>query len=326
MDPRYRERLAARTLMPIPERSSLSSPSMQASFPEPPHPVPAFLGIGVARAGTTWLHSALRTHPDLWLPPIKELHYFDSIDNTLDEGFALQKRAYRLRRYTAGRLAARVKGPRTRQPSLSWDVRFLTGNGSLSWYRSLFQPAAREGYITGEITPAYALLSRDTIERVHKLSPSAKIILVLRDPVSRTWSNLGRYAKKNEKTLTEDELRLRLRKPQNMRRSQYNRTLDNWLAVFPDNQVYIGFFDDLVRNPKIFLDSVCGFLGVEPISNQLPHQLATPIGSGSSTVGDMPDWIRRELARMYEPELRQLRDRVGGPAEEWHDRALRALG
>src|SRR5947207_15861690 len=39
--------------------------------------VPDFLGIGAARAGTTWLHSNLRRHPQIWLPPVKELHYFD---------------------------------------------------------------------------------------------------------------------------------------------------------------------------------------------------------------------------------------------------------
>ena len=38
---------------------------------------PSFLGIGTARAGTTWLHANLRRHPEIWLPPLKELHYFD---------------------------------------------------------------------------------------------------------------------------------------------------------------------------------------------------------------------------------------------------------
>ncbi|MGD1948605.1 MAG: hypothetical protein ACFB14_03045 [Leptolyngbyaceae cyanobacterium] len=36
-----------------------------------------FLGIGAQKAGTTWLWSILKTHPDVWIPPKKELHYFD---------------------------------------------------------------------------------------------------------------------------------------------------------------------------------------------------------------------------------------------------------
>lgn len=41
-------------------------------------PSPGFLGIGAARAGTTWLDLRLREHPDLFLPRHrKEVHYFD---------------------------------------------------------------------------------------------------------------------------------------------------------------------------------------------------------------------------------------------------------
>ena len=39
---------------------------------------PTFLGIGVMRGGTTWLHQMLKTHPDIYVPKIrKELHFFD---------------------------------------------------------------------------------------------------------------------------------------------------------------------------------------------------------------------------------------------------------
>lgn len=39
-----------------------------------------FLLIGAQKAGTTSLHSALAQHPSLWLPEIKELHFFDRLD------------------------------------------------------------------------------------------------------------------------------------------------------------------------------------------------------------------------------------------------------
>jgi hypothetical protein len=38
--------------------------------------LPAFLGIGAAKAGTTWLHHNLAAHPGLFLPKVKEVHYF----------------------------------------------------------------------------------------------------------------------------------------------------------------------------------------------------------------------------------------------------------
>ncbi len=49
-------------------------------------PLPAFLIIGAQKAGTTSLHHVLSQHPSVWLPPIKELHYFDRESNC-DEHF-----------------------------------------------------------------------------------------------------------------------------------------------------------------------------------------------------------------------------------------------
>ncbi|MCC5022259.1 MAG: hypothetical protein J6386_05415 [Candidatus Synoicihabitans palmerolidicus] len=37
---------------------------------------PDFLGIGSLKAGTTWLSEQLSAHPDIYLPPIKETHFF----------------------------------------------------------------------------------------------------------------------------------------------------------------------------------------------------------------------------------------------------------
>jgi hypothetical protein len=40
--------------------------------------LPTFLGIGVARAGTTWLHTLLADHPDVYMPTRrKEIRFFD---------------------------------------------------------------------------------------------------------------------------------------------------------------------------------------------------------------------------------------------------------
>jgi hypothetical protein len=39
--------------------------------------LPTFLGIGAPKAGTTWLHDVLASHPRIWVPRRHELHYFD---------------------------------------------------------------------------------------------------------------------------------------------------------------------------------------------------------------------------------------------------------
>src|SRR5436309_13187492 len=40
---------------------------------------PDFICIRAHKGGTTWLYQQLDSHPDFWMPPIKELHYFDQL-------------------------------------------------------------------------------------------------------------------------------------------------------------------------------------------------------------------------------------------------------
>ncbi|BBD09577.1 sulfotransferase family protein [Desulfovibrio ferrophilus] len=47
--------------------------------------LPNFLIIGPPRCATTWLHAVLRTHPEIFLPEEKQLHFFD---RQFDKGIA----------------------------------------------------------------------------------------------------------------------------------------------------------------------------------------------------------------------------------------------
>ena len=38
---------------------------------------PDFICIGAERACSTWLYKNLKKHPEIWLPPVKKIHYFD---------------------------------------------------------------------------------------------------------------------------------------------------------------------------------------------------------------------------------------------------------
>ena len=53
----------------------------------PPEHRPNLLGIGAAKAGTTWLASLLNQHPDIFMPPQKELNalHYDDLEERLDE-------------------------------------------------------------------------------------------------------------------------------------------------------------------------------------------------------------------------------------------------
>lgn len=61
-----------------------------------PSPLPNFLGIGAPRAGTTWLHDLLDSHPDVLMPSRrKELHFFDT---HYGRGLSWYARSYHVRR------------------------------------------------------------------------------------------------------------------------------------------------------------------------------------------------------------------------------------
>jgi len=49
---------------------------------------PDFVGIGAQKAGTTWLGHNLQLHPEIWMPGIKELHYFNERINDPKDSIA----------------------------------------------------------------------------------------------------------------------------------------------------------------------------------------------------------------------------------------------
>ena len=57
-----------------------------------------FLCIGAQKSGTTWLARMLQTHPELFLTPVKEIHYFDHVQG-ITEHLSNKKRRSRYRKY-----------------------------------------------------------------------------------------------------------------------------------------------------------------------------------------------------------------------------------
>src|SRR4029079_17348643 len=90
---------------------------------------PDFLVIGAQRAGTTWLHRVLRQHPALWLPPVKELHYFDKLNRT--------------RTWLDAKERSRVIY-RNLERIDRWHLSYLLGARSDTWYAHLFHSAQQE--------------------------------------------------------------------------------------------------------------------------------------------------------------------------------------
>ena len=149
-----------------------------------------FIGIGAQKAGTSWLHTMLKEHPDIDLLPIKELHYFDrSKDYPSPNKLSITKLSERLQNRNWRKTACRDVLRQLKKGNVNqarWFYKWHFKNYNDKWYISLFQ--GLKG-IKGEITPAYSILNDSDIQSMSKLMSDGKLILMLRDPLDRAWSH-----------------------------------------------------------------------------------------------------------------------------------------
>ncbi|MCP4327794.1 MAG: sulfotransferase [Alphaproteobacteria bacterium] len=174
----------------------------------------------------------------------------------------------------------------------AWIARFIALPRSERWYRSLF-PADHDGPI-GEITPAYATLDEAEIDHIRALIPGLKLIYILRNPIEQSWSLINRrYLLERYGSIDKMPPHLiseYLFGPEAQRRTNYAAILDRWRARFGSAQIYVSFYDELVRDPDLFLNNILDFLAV-------PHLPAEEVYRGRNNVsrGDPipPDYLAR---------------------------------
>jgi len=270
---------------------------------------PDFLVIGAQRAGTTWLHRVLTQHPALWLPPVKELHYFDRLDTKRTIFEPKERRRVGLKRLL----------------SLDpWQLTYWLGARSDKWYASLFRRGHEKGLITGEITPAYATLDETVLRRIQRLNDRIKLIFVMRDPVDRVWSAVNNAAKKGAADASTVETALeRARESGASARSAYADTIARLERIFPESQIHYCFFEDLRNRPEALTADAFTFLGVEPkpaVPIKLPQAVNVAAGSKAA-----PLEFAREMARDYLPMVERLCQRFQGPPQAWRGRYRQLL-
>lgn len=286
---------------------------------------PDFLGIGAQKAGTTWLHAQCCEHPQVWVPPPKELHYFDrssKYPSPMDLSTASPLARWRgTREWERPRMLRGVhemwgdlrKGEGGR---LAWNWRWYFGRYDDGWYCSLFPPRDAAP-MRGEITPEYSILEPEDVARIHAMNPDMKLIFLLRNPIERSWSSV-RYNSSlgfNKVDLdSHDAIVEEMRSKRLTRRCDYEKTLEIYTALFPARQILIGFFDAIREQPGALLEGVWDFLGV--------RRPAQETGSVNKVFNDspgreMPAPVREALEEMYLPKIRRLSARLGGYAARW---------
>lgn len=202
---------------------------------------PNFFVIGAMKAGTTSLYEHLRKHPQVFLPGLKEPHYFSDCVPPSHIRYEVARDYY----------CSRNRGE----------------------YLRLYE-GAMDFPAIGDASPSY-LWDEKAPRRIHAECPRAKIIVILRDPVLRAHSqylmNLlsGAESLPFPQALREDSARqnrtwwtARLYVDLGLYHAQLRRYLD----LFGIDNVLVLLFDDLKRNPEELFSRVARHIGINPLA------------------------------------------------------------
>ena len=204
--------------------------------------LPTFLLAGVPKAGTSSLHMYLRDHPQVYMPKQKELHFF-----------------------TSRQLFDHTRGP--------GDLAALeTVCRSLDDYRRHYSTALRETAI-GDASPS-TFYYDDCIPLIKStLGPEPKIVVSLRDPISRAFSNYQHLVSEGRETLPFYQALLAEDDRANegwsdfwlyRRQSMYAKRLLRFQLEFGASNVVVLVYDDLQAEPRVTVRTLYQQLGVDP--------------------------------------------------------------
>jgi|YNPMSStandDraft_1061717.scaffolds.fasta_scaffold11919_4 hypothetical protein len=283
---------------------------------------PDFLGIGAQKAGTTWLHHNLARHPQIWLPPVKELHYLDHDPPSLRRRlFGRAEHLASARAHLRAQLLAWLRG--AVDADLGWAMRCCLLPRSDDWYATLFP--SRPGRLCGEICPGYARLDRARVASLRERAPRLKLIYLLRNPLDRAWSMVAMHFR--SKTGNSDLCRFdeeaawrRITDRKMASHGDYLANLAVWESIYPPEQIYVDFFDRLQEEPREFLRGILEFLGVDASDATIPEDVSTRRNAGRGE--RPPPGLRARLVHHFRPQLEALHARFANVyTRRWLDEA-----
>lgn len=202
--------------------------------------MPNFLIIGAAKSGTTALHNYLKQHPEIFMSTRKELRFFPFEDQM----------------------------PSFRGPGDDRDMEHVVR--SIEDYRAHFAESA--GYpARGESSPLYLYYSRSA-ERIRHYIPDAKLIVILRHPADRAYSQyLMRVSDGREPLSFGDALDAEERRISDgwshhwhyRRRGFYAAQLKPYFNLFKREQLRIYLYEDYVADLVGLMQDIFRFLNVD---------------------------------------------------------------
>ncbi len=185
---------------------------------------PNFLIIGSQKAGTTTLYHVLRQHPQIYLPPRKEINFF------------------------------------------FLDTHYQRG---LTWYEHQFADAPATVRAIGEASPGY-ICHPAAPRRIAQALPNVRLILTIRNPIERAWSQYWDNRRHLSEPLTFAETMATYLEDDYMpgrrgyfSRGVYIRYIRRYLDYFPRENLLVIPLSDLKQHPAQTYRRIFTFLGID---------------------------------------------------------------
>ncbi len=282
---------------------------------------PDFYGIGVQKAGTTWLYAQLKKHPTIFMPHLKEIQYFNHLYIKEHRSWTDSHRLSKIKRM----LLDELNREKVDYDLVEYLAKCAKNKLNDEWYGHFFSLA--RGRTIGEITPEYSLLPDEGIEHMLRLNPNSKFILLLRNPIERDFSHakmiLGNQGKIEKEDYNNNELEKELLKILDYRgvyeRSDYKTIIERWKRVLTkEENLYIGFYDWIKDRPQQLLEEICGFIGCK-YDEEFFQESDKVVFQGSSI--EMTDTIRNKLLKRHQNTINYINNQYGDHYRiKWSDK------
>lgn len=201
-----------------------------------PSLLPDFIMVGAMKSGTTTLHDMLNTHPDVFIPK-GELHFFDQDDILQHPDFNIYKKNH------------------------FWNYPSIYKKPEEMWefYSNKFK--GKENYVKGEDSTVY-LASKKAAKRISQQKKPIKIIIILRNPTKRTYSNYNHLLRTSRAIYSfEDTI---VKNPHSIiGRSLYKTQIENYLKYIPREKIKFIIFEDFIKEPNATLKEISKFLNID---------------------------------------------------------------
>lgn len=198
--------------------------------------LPEFIMAGAMKCGTTTLHMVLDRHPGIFIPR-SEIGFYDADDLRQHPDFHISHAGHWY------------------YPKLDEErERYL------QWYSSFFEEA-EPGQMLGEDSTTYISSSRGA-ERMRAINPNAKIIVLFRDPASRSYSHYW-HLLRSGRAMFSFESSLQVMQETIVQRSLYLEASRRLLDQFPRDQVHFELFETMVSDTQATVRRVLDFVGAE---------------------------------------------------------------